>query len=146
VCLAVADPDLAPGTPVQIVRLAQPQRIVAADIEAPATSALECKPMLEEREGLVDSRPAHYYTVTQWSDDPAEMAVGVVGDPTALNVVDGRARIDLNGDGEQEVFAVCATSDGIRFGLWTAEPYRGDPIWSGYYYLGYDLEPSCPQG
>ena len=141
----MADPELAPGTPVQVVRLDYPQRVVAAGIEGPAMSQLECKPMLEGREGFIGSLPAHYYTMTEWSDDDAEMAVGVVGDAPAISIADGRARIDLNGDGAQEVFTVCATSEGIRFGLWFGEPYRGDPIWIGYYYLGYDLEPTCPQ-
>jgi hypothetical protein len=141
----MADPDLAPGTAVQVVRLDYPQRLVAASITGRATSELECKAMLEGREGLIGSLPAQYYTVTEWSDDDAEMAIGVVGDATAVSIADGHARLDLNGDGEQEVFAICTTSEGIRFGLWTGEPYLGNPVWIGYYYLGYDLEPSCPQ-
>lgn len=143
-CLAAADPQLASGTPVHVVLLDGTGQAAAAAIEAPATSELTCKPMLSGREGTVQSQPAHYYTVTQWTDDSAAMAVGVIGDLAGVGIADGVAHIDLNGDGEPEVFAACATSEGIRFGLWAGEPYRGDPLWTGYYYLGYDLEPNCP--
>jgi hypothetical protein len=39
----------------------------------------------------------------------------------------------------------CVTSEGVKFSAWEGEPYRGTPLWSDYYYLGYDVEPNCPE-
>jgi hypothetical protein len=143
-CLAIADPELAGGTPVQVVRLERPQRVVAATVKGRATSAQDCKPMLEGRKGLVDSRQAHFYTVTPWSDDNAEMAIGVIGAADRISIANGRAQIDLNGDGTQEIFGVCATSESIRFGLWPSQRFDDNAVWTGTYELDYDLQPSCP--
>jgi hypothetical protein len=51
--------------------------------------------------------------------------------------------IDLTGDGTAETFTQCSTSEGISFSVWSGKPYAGEPLWSGYYYLGYDTEVIC---
>jgi hypothetical protein len=59
-------------------------------------------------------------------------------------VVNGLVQVDLNHDGQSEVFSSCATSEGIKFAVWTGKAYQVEPLWSGYEYLGYDLQPTCP--
>jgi hypothetical protein len=145
-CLASADATLTPGTPVRVVRLGRPQRVVAVKVEGPARSTLQCKPMLDGRSGLVDLAPAHYYEVNEWSDDPSEMAIGVIGGDARVEIRDGRALVDVNGDGSEALVAACATSEGIRFEVRPAEPRRNaaGAVWTGYYHLDYESEPTCP--
>ena len=72
------------------------------------------------------------------------MGFGIVTPPANPVVVNGLAQADLDKEGHSEVFSSCATSEGIKFAVWTGQPYRGEPRWSGYYYLGYDSKPTCP--
>ena len=53
--------------------------------------------------------------------------------------------IDLNNDGLPDSFSYCATSEGISFDAWSAIPYKSKNLWSGYYYLGYDIQSNCPE-
>jgi len=85
-----------------------------------------------------------FYALEASSVGATDMGIGIVEPPATLAVVDGRARADLDQDGQSEVFSSCATSEGIKFAVWTAKAYQGEPRWSGYYYLGYDLQPTCP--
>jgi TonB family protein len=40
-------------------------------------------------------------------------------------------------------FRACATHEGIHFTQWRDAPLEGSFLWHRYYYLGYDLEPTC---
>ncbi len=39
---------------------------------------------------------------------------------------------------------MCATAEGLSFDIWVDEPFQSQAIWSGYYYLGYDVDRTCP--
>jgi len=62
-----------------------------------------------------------------------------------FRVVSGRAEADLDGDGAPEHFQSCASLEGLHPTVWSGEPLRGVERWSRYYYMGYDLEPNCPE-
>lgn len=143
-CLATLESGLPTGTPVQVVRLEQPQQVVSATVQAPARSAQDCQAIHEGRRGLVDGQPVRYYRMTSWSDDPAEMAIGVIGATPGIIVADGLAHLDVAGDKRRAVFGVCTTSESILFGLWPDGRIGRDAVWSGTYQLDYDLQPSCP--
>jgi hypothetical protein len=85
-----------------------------------------------------------FYALETESVGSTDMGIGIVEPPASLAVVNGLARVDLNQDGQSEVFSSCATSEGIKFAVWTGKAYQGEPRWSGYYYLDYDLRPTCP--
>ena len=85
-----------------------------------------------------------FYALEPGSVGATDMGIGIVEPSTPPAIVNGQARIDLSRDGQSEVFSSCATSEGIKFAVWNAKAYEGEPRWSGYYYLGYDLQPTCP--
>ncbi len=62
-----------------------------------------------------------------------------------VKIVAGRAEVDLDRDGVPEHFQSCASREGLHPALWSGEPFRGPSRWTRYYYLGYDLEPNCPE-
>jgi hypothetical protein len=62
-----------------------------------------------------------------------------------VKVVAGRAEVDLDRDGVPEHFQSCASREGLHPALWSGEPFKGPSRWTRYYYLGYDLEPNCPE-
>jgi hypothetical protein len=50
---------------------------------------------------------------------------------------------DIDGDGTVERLRVCTSSEGLHFTIWSGEPLVGPRRWHRYFYLGYDVEPSC---
>jgi len=94
-----------------------------------------CAPLMQDRRR----------SNSQWSfyelrlSGKADLGIGVTGNVTRAN-----GGIDLDGDGVPEKFTQCATSEGVSFRAWNGMPYQGKPLWTGYYYLGYDTEANCP--
>ena len=85
-----------------------------------------------------------FYTLDTGSVGSTDMGLGIVASPANLAVTNGLARVDLDLDGHSEVFSSCATSEGIKFAVWSEKAYHGEPRWSGYYYLDYEMNPTCP--
>jgi len=73
-----------------------------------------------------------------------DFAIGVVGDVSEPRVKEGVVHVGIGSDGIFERFTFCATSEGLSFNVWASAPFEKDPVWSGYYYLGYDVERTCP--
>lgn len=73
------------------------------------------------------------------------MGIGIVESPAKPEIVGGRVRVDFDKSGHVVMFSSCTTTEGVRFAMWNDAPYQGKPRWSGYYYLGYESPPNCPQ-
>ncbi len=71
--------------------------------------------------------------------DSMRLSIAIVGARTAPVLRDGVARADLAGDGVPERFRACTSSEGVHLTIWSGERLR----WHRYFYLGYDVEPSC---
>ena len=143
-CLAISNSHLAQGTSVALVVTGEPQKIQPARILEPTTSATTCKALLPDRAKTNATPGVAFYALETTNVGAADMGIGIVEPPAAPAIADGLARADLLRDGQSEVFTSCATSEGIKFAVWTAKSYQGDPRWSGYDYLGYDMQPTCP--
>lgn len=89
-------------------------------------------------------RAMSFYALEAGGVSPTDMGIGIVGLPANPTVVNGLARVDLDQDGRTEVFTSCAVREGIKFAVWTDRAYEGEPRWSGYEYLDYDMKPTCP--
>ncbi len=85
-----------------------------------------------------------FYKLQTGSVGFTEMGFGIVKPPSIPFVVNGLAQVDLDQDGHREVFSSCATTEGIKFTIWNDKAYQGKPRWSGYYYLNYEMKPTCP--
>jgi hypothetical protein len=142
-CLAISNQHLAPGTALALVVMGEPQKVQQVRTTEQTTSATTCKALMQGR-AKMNARPGiSFYALETGSVGATDMGIGIV-EPPALAVVDGLARADLDQDGQSEVFSSCSTSEGIKFAVWTTKAYQGEPRWSGYYYLGYDLQSTCP--
>jgi hypothetical protein len=80
-----------------------------------------------------------FYRIATTDSRPIELGVAVIGAVSRAG-----PGIDIDGDGKADHFTQCATSEGISFAVWNIAPYKGTALWSGYYYLGYDIERTCP--
>lgn len=143
-CLALADSTLAPGTAVTVVAFDDVQSLVTARIDRPTTSGDDCWPLLEGRGATNLEGGATFYRVDVPEGVSLGLGIGVVDAPPTLAATDGVVRGDLDGDGRPEAFTQCATAEGVRFEVWSGEPFTGTREWNGYYYLDYDQEADCP--
>jgi hypothetical protein len=143
-CLAISNPDLARGTPLALVITVEPQRVEQARIQERTDSPARCQALMEGR-AAVNAKPGlSFYALESGSITSSDMGFGIVAPPAKPEVVNGLARVDLDQDGHGEVFSSCATTEGIKFAVWTEKAYQGEPRWSGYYYLDYESTPNCP--
>jgi hypothetical protein len=141
-CLAIKNADLKEGTPITIVVTATPQTVRSGRLGARTRSAAACPGLAKERAD-VNEEGTSFYVVAD-GIAPGDAGIGVVASAGWPRIVAGAARIDLDGDGREELFTSCSTSEGMQFQVWSEIPYRGEPRWTGYEYLAYDVEPSCP--
>jgi hypothetical protein len=135
-CLAIANQALAGGTPIAVVSLADKASIVDGRVVGRTASDAVCPALKPERRQINESKWSFYELQLPVT---VHLGIGVTGESTLVP-----GGIDLTGDGMPETFTECATSEGVSFRVWSGTPYQGVPIWSGYYYLAYDVETTCP--
>lgn len=143
-CLAIANANLTRGTGVSLVITGEPQKVQQARIQEKTASPEACPALMEGRAKMNSKPGIFFYSLEAGSASPTDMGFGIVAPPTTPAVVNGLAQADLDRDGHSEVFSSCATSEGIKFAVWTDKPYQGEPRWSAYYRLDYDMTPNCP--
>ena len=141
-CLALDDAEVRAGSPVAVVGLGEVQQVVTAKVTGKADGAGECLALLDDRRHANLASGLAFYTIDV--DPEMELGIGVVqtAGSRALTVME---LLDTNGDGRRDIFSHCATSEGVRFSVWAEEVGRGAPLWTGYYYLGYDMEADCQE-
>jgi hypothetical protein len=142
-CLAISDPNLARGTAINLVVMGEPQRVIEGRVGEQISSAASCAPLTEGRRNQNAKPGTSFYGLEGTELGASDMGIGIVAPPQKPVVVNGLAKTDLNSDGRPEIFSSCTTTEGINFAVSTEKPYQGTPLWSAYYYLGYDLEPTC---
>lgn len=143
-CLAISDPNLARATKVDLVVMGEPQRVLQGQVGEKVSSAASCTPLTEGRRSHNAKDGTSFYGLEGTKLTPTDMGIGIVNPPQELVVLNGLAQTDLNSDGRPEVFSSCATTEGINFAVSTEKQYQGVRLWSKYYYLGYDMKPTCP--
>jgi hypothetical protein len=140
-CFATMENNLSPDTEILVVVLDDPQILSAAKVVGPANAQM-CGPMSSDRRQQNESGGLSFYQVK--SDHTFGLAIGVVGAVARASIINDVVMADLGNDGIFERFTHCATNEGISFDIWASTPYEQNPLWSGYYYLGYDVERNCP--
>jgi hypothetical protein len=129
---------------VTLVITGEPQKIEQATIGTSTTSPADCQALKQGR-ALMNAKPGvAFYKLSSAQLSASDMGFGVVNSPTTPTLVSGVAQMDLHHNGHPQVFSSCATSEGIKFSVWTDKAYQGEPSWTGYNYLGYDITPTCP--
>jgi hypothetical protein len=71
-----------------------------------------------------------------------EVAVAIVGESKARSV-GGAVSLDVGKQYPNVRVRTCTSSEGLHLTLWSGQPLKGRRLWHAYYYLGYDVEPSC---
>jgi len=105
----------------------------------------KCIMLLEDRKIQNSNQGFTFYEVDLGKELVLSPSFAVLGNnfPSKMNA-QNYLQIDLDGDDIFEFTHTCTSSEGLVFSLWSKLPYQSDKLWEMYYYLGYDLEPNCP--
>ena len=134
VCLAVAGTPVAEGAEVTLVTPEKPQRVHRAVVHGRASAC----PALE-RAGVAGP----YYGIAgppAAGDTP--MAVAILGTVEAAASSD-IVEVAFGPTGEPVTVRSCSSHEGVHLTAWRGKPREGRRLWHSYWYLGYDVEPSC---
>jgi len=133
-CLSIQNRSLAANSVIRLVNSAPPQtasdaRVIAIDESCSDTpdGDLRHYEIRAENAGLVPSSPA----------------IAIAGFSGSFNTEGDSVAADLDADGQPEYFRFCTSSEGLHFTVWSGKPLEGRLRWHQYYYLGYDVEPTC---
>ena len=130
VCLSTARRG---GLPDSIhVVVPQRQRIVRAEVQQPLPSCPDEPP----------GSDLTYYQVAGTGFQPGEIGIAILSDAVPRL---GEMTTDIDRDGTPESYRDCTSAEGVHLTVWTGEPLRGTRIWHHYYYLGYEVEPTCTE-
>jgi hypothetical protein len=137
ICLTIPNANLAERSRVQIVSPYRPQAVAVAIIQKRLSGSCSRSPDTSPNDAFYSLR------LLSGKAEPEGVGIAVVGAKVDLRVAHGLANVDLNGDGHREYFRVCTSQEGLHLTIWSGKSLRGLRRWHWYYYLGYDVEPSC---
>ena len=132
-CLGIQSKAVAPNSPIRLVDATPPQkasdtRVTAADESCSANFVGSVEP---------DDR---YYGIPT---ENAGLGFALAGFSGPFKNEGDLITADLDADGQPEYFRSCTSSEGAHFTVWTGKPLQGNLRWHRYYYLGYDVIPTC---
>jgi hypothetical protein len=142
-CLNILNAGLTEGSPISIVLTDRPQSVVKAVVVKKLEGSCSRNP---------DTHPeASFYSLRLLRKglkpvEPVDLnppSIAIIAPTRPVGVVGGKASADLDGDGRKEYFRSCTSTEGIHLTVWSGRPLIGKRKWHTYYYLGYDVVPSC---
>ena len=136
VCLSIRNRGLPGGSRIRLIQTSPPQivsdaRVLRADESCPSIDPA----------GVDISR--YEIRLAQQENLSGLPAIALYGVDASFGKADDLVVSDLDGDGKQEYFRSCASSEGIHFTVWSGKPLQGKLRWRQYLYLGYDVEATC---
>ena len=136
-CVAMPNRSLDTGQRIRLVTTSTPQGVSEAEVIRRIDQP--CAPATPSEPGV-----AHYRI--RVLGDALEAGVPAFAianfNGTLTPAADGVAG-DLEGDGSPELFRACTSAEGVHLTVWTGAPPQGTRRWHQYFYLGYDVEPTC---
>jgi hypothetical protein len=133
-CLTIANDTLQVGEIITLINPADPLKIIETRIRKKLS--FNCSRNAEFPPG------ASFYSF-RIGTEPMAPSIAVIRFNGEAMVAKDTLRADLNGDGIPESFRSCTSNEGIHLSVWSGEPLRSLRVWHTYYYLGYDVTPSC---
>ncbi len=133
-CLTIPNSGLREKQAVKLVILGQPQKVIVKKI---------LKKLKTSCTKNSESPPDAFFYAFSVGKEHFDTAIAVVGANGDFKEVQGKVRVDLNGDGTSQSFRSCTSNEGLHLTVWSGEALKTKRLWHEYYYLGYDVVPSC---
>ena len=137
ICVAMPAPALVPGTSVTLIRPEPPQSAFVAILERPVPA---CEPL--ERAMV----PGPYYLVRRAAPAGHEAGspwVALSGRLETRGVAADAIAFRLSPSRPSAQVRSCTSHEGVHLTVWAGSPLKSPRVWHQYYYLGFDVEPSC---
>ena len=136
VCIAVEGPELAAPTVVTVIDTELLPRVFTFVVDA---SVQDC-PLLRSQGSIGTQYRAHLADGELPSD--RLLGIAVVGKFPGHG---GRKdfTLDLGPAVPKGRVSSCTSSEGLWLNLWSAVPRKSTLLWQVYWYLGFDVEPTC---
>ena len=143
-CLAIRAPDITVGTKLTLVWVpvagtSWPSQILAARVTGRQSQLCDIP------EGAEFGDSSYGIAVTGGPLKEGSPYFAVLSSTARLARRGASVQGDLDHDGTPEVFRLCTSSEGLHLTVWSGDPLKGIRRWHRYYYLGYDVEPTCEE-
>lgn len=136
ICVAMPAPPVA-GSTLTLIRPNGPQSPLFVVVDR---GARQCEPL--ERAQVAGP----YYLVEPPPAVPADAGRLWVAFPGRLGtrpIASGVIGIELSRVYPEVRIRSCSSHEGLHLTVWSGAPLSSERLWHRYYYLGYDLEPTC---
>ena len=137
ICVAMPATALTRGTTLTLIRPDGRQSVLVASIVG---SVSACEPL---EEAMI---PGPYYVAGPTSSlvpDPATVWVAFAGKLSTHRIGSGALAVRLDVVHSEVQVRSCTSHEGLHLTAWSGAPLTSRRLWHQYYYLGYDVEPSC---
>jgi hypothetical protein len=85
----------------------------------------------------------HSYRLDANNLDNEKIYIAVVAQPNSLRM--GNSQISVRFGNRELNFRACTSMEGVHFSAWSGTPPKEKMVWRRYFYLGYDVEPTCAE-
>jgi hypothetical protein len=137
VCASLPGSALVAGATLTLIQPNDPQSVVYAIVVRPA-------PACERLERALV--PGPYYVVqppSTTATDAFAPWVALSGKLSTRRVTSGAIAARLSPDHPAVRVRSCTSREGVHLTAWSGAPLTSRRLWHQYYYLGYDVEPTC---
>lgn len=126
------------GSSVIVIETQSPQYFFEGKLGAESEN---CKAL--EKAGI----PGPYFTIASHKKMSEPFSGISVSGAGAGDIVVMNNEVQLNTvESKEEIyFRSCTYHEGLHFSSWLGKPLSGKQLWQAYFYLGYDVEPSCEE-
>lgn len=139
ICVAMPAPALTSGVTLTLIHPAERQAALVAVVVRPAPA---CEPL----ERALISGPYHLVQAAT----PAVLEshgpwLAFSGSVVTRRLDSGELVVRLSPAYPNAQVRWCTSNEGLHLTVWTGTPLTSQRLWHQYYYLGYDVEPSCDE-
>lgn len=138
VCFAATDTTLLPETKVTIVFTGHPQHSAIGRIRSREKSPCIPGPPMPSMDSM-----AYVAEMPRDTSDRIGIPIVVLGPVPKPKQLGDTVTIEIEPGQPPIRFRFCASTEGLHATAWAGVPLASPRRWHAYYYLGYDVDPSC---
>ena len=135
-CVGMAGSTLQVGAPLTLLHPEVPQRLLVGTIRAVGAAC----PGLEH---AMVGGPYYLVDLKGKLQLEAALFIAIPGTPVSRPIDRQRLSIRLGPRFPNVQVRSCASSEGVHLTVWAGAPLTSRRLWHAYYYVPFDLEPSC---
>lgn len=138
-CLAIANAELKPGQEITLVWVPVEGETYKPEMRRGKIAAKLAAPCDDANQRAGDSS----YQLDAGKLDNGRVYIAMAPRPSNLRSAGSEVKARV---GNRELtFRSCTSTEGLHFSAWSGARPKELPVWRRYYYLGYDVEPTCAE-